>query len=212
MKVYAAADIHGRAAKLEAIRERVAAHRPDVLVVAGDVTRLGKVAPVLKKLDEMGVPVLMVRGNSDSRKVDLRLDRYSNLHSLHLKIVERGGVPFVGAGGTAPIPFRSKIRLREKGIVASLAAMVNGASVVVVHPPPLGVLDEALGRFHAGSGGVAALIEKRGPRLLICGHIHERAGVATVGNTVVVNSAMSRSCKGAVIHLDGNEPPEVEMV
>ncbi len=207
------ADIHGRPARLKAIRERVAVHRPDALVVAGDVTRrFGRVEPVLKELKEMGPPVLMVRGNSDSRKVDLMMDRRPNPRSLHLNIVELEGVSFVGAGGTMPIPFRSKIRLREKRIIASLAPMVTGASVVVVHPPPLGVLDEVLGRFHAGSGGVMALIEERGPRLVICGHIHERAGVASVGDTVVVNCAMSRSSKGAIIDLDGSKTPEVKMV
>ncbi len=56
------------------------------------------------------------------------------------------------------------------------------------------------------------LIEERKPRLLICGHIHERAGVAQVGSTVVVNCAMSRTSAGAIIDLNGSLPPEVEMV
>ncbi|MCP4692028.1 MAG: phosphoesterase, partial [Desulfobacterales bacterium] len=60
MRVYAVADIHGRAWKMGAIRERVNALRPDALAVAGDVARLGKVAPVLEELNGLGVPVFAV--------------------------------------------------------------------------------------------------------------------------------------------------------
>jgi Icc-related predicted phosphoesterase len=51
------------------------------------------------------------------------------------------------------------------------------------------------------------LVEKKQPRLLICGHIHESAGVAEVGATTVVNCSLPRTGQGVMIELeDGNQP------
>jgi Icc-related predicted phosphoesterase len=43
--------------------------------------------------------------------------------------------------------------------------------------------------LHAGSPGLRDLIRQTGPRLFICGHIHEAAGAERMGRTLVVNAA-----------------------
>ena len=76
MRIYAVSDIHGKADRLARIRENVAAHKPDVLVVAGDITQYGGHRLVVSRLNDLGLPVLAVRGNSDWPVVDRLLEGF----------------------------------------------------------------------------------------------------------------------------------------
>jgi Icc-related predicted phosphoesterase len=204
MRIYAVADIHGKAENLARIRSLVDRLKPDVLVAAGDLTNFSRAEAVVARLNGLAVPVLAVRGNTDRPAIDDLLARYPNTTNLHLSTTTIGGVRFAGAGGTIPLPFRSRICLREKALIDQLAAVSSSETVVVVHPPPKGTLDMAFGRFHVGSRVVAAFVERTRPPLLICGHVHEHSGIASLNATVVVNCAMSAKCAGALIQIDGH--------
>ena len=212
MLIYAVADIHADMRRMMMIRENIAAHEPDVLVVAGDLFNYTRTAPVLKALDDMPVPVFAVRGNSDPAWHEKRFAIYPNLTSLHLKRVDAGGFSFTGIGGTLPVPFRSRFRLRERAVLERAGRMVDRKTVLVVHPPPYGMLDQVMGRFSAGAKGVSSLISERRPWVVICGHIHEAAGAACIDQTLVVNCSIARSGHGALIRLDGGHPPVARML
>jgi Icc-related predicted phosphoesterase len=160
----------------------------------------------------MPVPVLAVRGNTDLKKVDHLLDDYPNTSSLHLKEQKVNGQKFVGVNGTIPVPLSSRIGLREKWIINTLEALVDDSSVLVVHSPPRGVLDEAFGRFHAGCRRLYQLVVQCQPRLVLCGHIHERPGIATIGQTTVVNCCLSRTGRGAMVDFDRECSLKAEML
>ena len=212
MRIYAVADIHGKPAKIERIRKVLSDSKPDTLVVAGDITNYVNADRVLKQLDSMPVPVLAIRGNTDLPKVDHLLEQYPNTSSLHLKEQTIGGIKFTGVGGTIPVPFNSRISWRERGIFDRLTKLVNDDSVLVVHCPPRGVLDEVLGRFHAGCRRLYQLISHRQPRLVICGHIHESPGIAYIGQAPVVNCCLSRTGRGAMVDLDSNGSVSVDIL
>ncbi len=59
---------------------------------------------------------------------------------------------------------------------------------------------------------VLNLVEQKQPRLLICGHIHEAAGVSEIGETTVVNCSIPKSGKGMMIDVGEGSKPEIEMV
>jgi hypothetical protein len=208
MRIYAVADIHGRQERLAAVETHLAAHHPDVLVVAGDLSRRRHPRAVLASLSRFGLPVLLVRGNSDSRQLETRLGSYPALKSLHLICRTVNGVDFVGVSGTLPLPFHSRLGFREASTAARLADLLAPGSVLVAHPPPYGVRDQVLGCLHAGSRAVKRLVTQCAPALVICGHIHEGSGVARTGRTVVVNCAMNRWCSGVLIDYDGRSAPE----
>ncbi|MBC2709945.1 MAG: metallophosphoesterase family protein [Desulfosarcina sp.] len=212
MLIYAAADIHGRQDRIRAIQNRVAAHRPDILVLAGDLSRRWRPGDMLDPLNRFSLPVLVIRGNSDSRRLDTLLPLYPNLHALHLTRQSVSGVEFVGIGGTLPLPFHSRLGLQETEAVAKASGMLQAHSVLVVHPPPYGARDRVLGKFHAGSRSVRQLVDCCSPALVICGHIHEQSGVEAIGKTVVVNCAMGRSSEGALIRYDGRSAPVCTML
>ena len=204
MLIYAVADIHANPERIEHIRRTVSAHHPDVVVVAGDIINYLHPEKTFAQLNEMSLPVLMVRGNSDPGYIEKHFKKFSNLTSLHLNRVTVKSIAFTGLSGTIPLPFRNRVRFREKALINSVYPLIDAQSIVVVHPPPWGVLDQVMGRFHSGSKMVREIVEKTQPKLLICGHIHEASGIETIGQTTVVNCSMAMTGRGVMIELDQN--------
>ena len=212
MRIYAVADIHGRPDRMGLIKENTIRLEPDVLVVAGDITNFIHPLPTIARLSDLPVPVLAIRGNTDLKRVERLIAKHPNISPLHLKKIAIDNVCFVGVSGTVPIPFSSRIGLREGPVLKKIMPLLKRDSVLVAHPPPWGTLDEVLGRFHAGCRSLYRIVSRAQPRLLICGHIHERPGTAFIGETLVVNCAMGRAGAGAVIDLDIDQNPKVEML
>lgn len=209
--IYAVADLHGRRDAVRSVRENVARHRPDVIVVAGDITGLFRPSATVEALAGLDMPVLAVRGNSDLRRVDRLVDAMPGCRSLHGRAETVAGVRFVGIGGTIPVPFHSRIDWRERALLDRMRPLVDSRAVLVTHTPPRGVRDEVGGGIPAGSRALREFILDRQPRLNICGHIHERAGTAMLGKTLVVNCAVFREFRGALIRISEDAPPEVDI-
>ncbi|MBN2516910.1 MAG: metallophosphoesterase family protein [Deltaproteobacteria bacterium] len=202
MRIYAVADLHGRTDRINLIKNKVSELNPDIVVIAGDITNYSNPGPIISQINELPIPVMAIRGNTDRPKVEDMLKRCSNITALHLNEIIMDGIPFIGASGTVPIPFSSRLRFRERRFHEQLELLINRQSVLVVHPPPWGLLDEAFGRFHAGCRRLLKTVMRRQPRLVICGHIHERPGLAFIRETLVVNCSMGRTGNGALIDLD----------
>jgi Icc-related predicted phosphoesterase len=183
-----------------------------VLVIAGDITNYTDSLSVIKDLNDMPLPVLAVRGNTDLSRVEKLLERASNISSLHLNKIELNGVTFTGVSGTIPVPFHSRLCFFEKRIIEKIKDLLERKAVFVAHPPPRGILDEAFDRFHAGSDGLYKMIVRCQPRLFLCGHIHERPGWKYVGETLVVNCNMGKGRGGALVTYDGASTMKVKML
>ena len=212
MRIFAVADIHGRLEYISRIMANLRQYQADLLVVAGDLTRYKGSRKIVSQLSEFSVPCLCVRGNTDWPDVERWISVSGDIHNLHLREQFIDGIHFAGAGGTVPLPFHSRIRLRENVLLKKLAPMVTEDTILIAHPPPYGTLDRVLGRFHAGSRNLRHFLTKIRPRLLICGHVHEDSGIGQVGNTTVVNCAMSKRCAGALIELDAKRIQSIEMM
>jgi len=212
MRIYAVSDLHGRKDRIARIRDTIADLRADLLVIAGDITNYTNARSVVNDLNDMPVPVLAVRGNTDLSRVETLIEGASNISSLHLNTVQIKGVTFVGVSGTIPVPFYSKLCCFEKRIIDKIENLLERETVLVAHPPPRGILDEAFGRFHAGSRGLYSMIARRQPRLFLCGHIHERPGWRYVGETLVVNCNISEEWGGALVTYDGKVDVKVAML
>lgn len=212
MRIYAVADIHARQDRIRRIRHNLLQSKPDVLVVAGDITQFTRPAPVIDQLSKMPVPVLAIRGNTDIARVESLMDQRPNISSLHLRRICMSGIPFVGVSGTLPLPFRSQICLRETRMIGRMERLVRKDAFLVVHPPPWGTLDKVAGRFHAGSRGVRELILKCRPAVAVCGHIHEHPGLSSLGKTLVVNCSMGRVGEGSLIDVDEEGKVRITML
>ena len=191
-------DIHGKASRLEAVERNVAALRPDLLVLPGDITGPFFKERALERLAGLGVEVLAVRGNSEWFMPD---DAFSScgMTSLHLREVKKGDISFAGVGGAVPLPFRTRVRFSEARLIDSLWNLVDQDSVFVTHPPPYGARDQVLGKASAGSRLIREIVDERRPAMVLCGHIHEGAGICHCGETLVVNCSFYRNKAGALI-------------
>ncbi|MBW1848664.1 MAG: metallophosphoesterase family protein [Deltaproteobacteria bacterium] len=212
MIIYAVADIHGNPKRISLINDNFKKLNPDILVVAGDITNYTKAASVITQLSDMPVPVLAVRGNADLPKVENLLDKYPNTDSLHFKQISLNGICFTGISGTIPVPFSSRICLREKRALNKLESLIKDSSVLVFHTPPRWTRDEVMGKFSAGSRNLYKFVRKNQPNVLICGHIHERAGFTSIGKTLVVNCSISKTCAGAIIDYHKGGKPKAKII
>jgi hypothetical protein len=210
--IYATADLHGNLDRLNRIADNVDALKPNALVIAGDITGHRETAAYIRRLNDLPVPVLTIRGNMDAQEIEKLIESCSNVTSLHQREVSIDGVRFVGMGGTIPVPFSSRICFREKQMIEAMDHLIKTDSVLVAHPPPYGTLDEGFGNLHAGSRGLRRLLLEKQPKILICGHIHEKPGWAYVEKTLVVNCSMGRGGSGALIVLIGDAMPMVRML
>jgi Icc-related predicted phosphoesterase len=187
VKLLAFSDLHRDKDCAERLVEMSA--EADIVVGAGDFAtmRLG-LERTIETLSAITVPTVLVPGNAES---DTELWRacadWPSADVLHGQGKEIAGVEFFGlGGGVPPTPFPWSFDLSEEEAAAKLESCPEGA-VLVVHSPPKGHLDEALGR-HLGSAAVLELIERKRPRLALCGHIHQCwGGEATIGPTRVLN-------------------------
>jgi Icc-related predicted phosphoesterase len=67
--------------------------------------------------------------------------------------------------------------------------------ILVCHQPPYGTLDKVTAKFapahwqgkHAGSKAIADYIQRKQPKYVFCGHIHEGEGMKKIGRTEVYN-------------------------
>ena len=66
---------------------------------------------------------------------------------------------------------------------------IDNQSIVVAHDPPYKCLDKCSDGREVGSKSIRKLIEEKQPKIWLCGHIHEAAGVDKIGNTMVFNCA-----------------------
>jgi hypothetical protein len=201
MKLIAVADLHGKEDRLLGIADHVKAYQADVLVVAGDIAGRRTAVRVVERLSRLSIPVLVVKGNSDASLLTSEMRKYNNLIDLHLKQTRIAGVPFIGLSGTVPLPFYNKIRLREGKLLHQLEQMVTIRGILVTHTPPRGSVDKVLGRFHAGSSGLRRLVENLQPLLVICGHIHEAAGVVYRGTSCIINCSIGSRGNGVMVEL-----------
>lgn len=211
MRIYAVADLHGRPDKMGIVARTTQELKPDVIVAAGDLTPFLRPRPSLAELSRLGVPVLAVTGNSDFMGGRRALDQANGIEDLHLNPTTVNGIEFVGLSGTVPVPFRTRVGILENRLFEQLKSIVSCNTVVVAHPPPFGILDKVAGKLHAGSTRLRQLLETHRPRLFICGHIHEDAGVEQFNDTLVVNASVGRASHGAIIdfHAEGTVNAEL---
>jgi len=214
LKIYAVADIHARQQRLDCITANVNRLSPDLVVVAGDLTSYRASPFVVQHLAGLPVPVFAIRGNTDRKMVGRQIKCTPGISSGYLPPTPHQPFGLVGLNGTLPIPFRSRIALKETRILKNISPLVNSKTILVVHTPPWGILDEVMGKFHAGSKNLLGFIRRKEPLMLLCGHIHERPGVKQLGKTCIVNCTMGHGSQGAFIHYQnsGSNGPAVQLL
>lgn len=185
MKILATADIHNT--DLQSITPYVKGC--DLVVLAGDfMPDHGRSNDLWLKsvfflwCATVKVPIVLIPGNHDKylRDVKLAVDWPANVHYLLDSEIVINGVRFYGTpwshwhGKKKKTPGLFEIgneALREK-----FDAIPEGVDVLISHAPPKVCGSErhklGLKQFVDGSSVLRKAIDKKTPRLVICGHVH----------------------------------------
>lgn len=188
-------DVHATFEHLDTVLERVREVGCDGILLVGDIgshdvnfaamrtpegdaAYRASVVEVLRRCRALGAPVAYVPGNHDLP--DLDFDGNADHTALDV-----GGLRVAGVGGAGPAAFGFCYEWGEDDI---RARTVPPCDVLLCHTPPART---ALGQTHRGhDAGSEAIRELADSHMgfLVCGHIHEAAGVQQVGSCVCVNA------------------------
>ncbi len=189
MKILAVSDIHGDLGLVKKVAKIIDKENIDLVILAGDQTwfsenTAGLVGPLTKK------PALIIPSNHETEGTIKKWENmYPNLKSIHAKSQIIEGVGFFGSGtmdwGLNGFDNYSKKIFNELEKSHKNIKKLK-KKVMITHVPPAGTALELLG--FTGSQGITKAIKKFSPNYLICGHIHEGAGlIEKIHSTKVMN-------------------------
>jgi Icc-related predicted phosphoesterase len=193
MKIVSFGDVHMATRNLARMHDVM--RDTDLVIVSGDLTNFGDSVDAAKVIGEVRRAcgrVLALPGNLDAADVIPYLEREGV--ALHGRGMMVDGVAIFGCGGSNITPFNTPTEFTEDEIYATL---VRGYSEVrdvrpllmICHPPPFETrCDRIAGGRAVGSTAARRFIEEFKPDVCISGHIHESAGVDTIGPTMILNA------------------------
>lgn len=193
MKIVSFGDIHMTTARMQALGNEL--RSADLVVLSGDLTNFGGVSDarrVIRAAQAYGAAVLALPGNLDRPEVVPFLQAEGV--SLHGERRCYGDLVVYGCGGSNLTPFRTPLEYPDDDLWrlmqrAGADVPAGACEVLVCHTPPYATRTDRLrdGR-PVGSPAVRQFVVERQPALCITGHIHESAGVDTLGRTRIVNA------------------------
>jgi len=185
MMLLAFVDTHGDIESLQKIKKKSA--KADIILCAGDISIFeNHLKALLAELNSFNKPVLIVPGNHESEgRLRTECEHHKNLIYLHKEFYEQDNLLFAGYGGGGFSlrdekfeRFSEKIKLKK----------IGKQLILLFHAPPYGNRTDLIMDEHAGNKSYRDFIHEEKPLLVICGHLHENAGVQDkIGKTVVIN-------------------------
>ena len=187
MKALAFVDLHEDKKALQKLLERAKQKDIEFLISAGDLSQFGRnLRYVLKQLNDLGKKIYLIPGNHESEDVIAGMVKdYPNCLNLHKLAINVGEYVFLGYGGGGFSHEDSEFRK----ISRQWYGEHQGKKIVLVtHGPPHGTKVDSLGGSYVGNKDFRSFIERIKPKLVLCGHIHENAGVQDkIGESQILN-------------------------
>jgi Icc-related predicted phosphoesterase len=132
-------------------------------------------AQMFATLTQAEVQVFYIWGNDDFIEASPPSGRIKFIHGCRIELG-----PWNLVGYQYSLPFVGGPHEREETSIAAdlarLAPLVDSQTVLVTHSPAYGVLDLGILNMNAGSPAILELVQRRGVRAHVHGHIHRCAG------------------------------------
>ena len=191
MRLVLLSDTHGRHERL-AIPARV-----DLIVHAGDFTRRGGEAEMVRFLDWLAsfeAPKLLVAGNHDrfAEASPHAMRQHCRARGISYLTHERADVAGLRVFGSPFVPrFRNMAFNLDRGapLESAWRAIPSELDLLVTHGPPHGTLDRVVIGRHVGCEALRDALRARKIALHVMGHIHEARGEALVDERRCFNVA-----------------------
>lgn len=198
MKLLVISDLHAANDVLDKMDEQF--KDADAVLFAGDFAECfkpetGKAA--LEKMTSKHDTIFAVLGNCDNEDFMDDLDEQDVC--VEKALVFHEGLAVAGAGGGSKFTGKTEFERTEEEILSDFDIVVNSVKdsgdnslwqnlILISHNPPKGEKCDAVNAdLHAGSQMFTDFINENQPLAVICGHIHEGAGIEKIGNTTVIN-------------------------
>jgi len=203
-RVLCVTDAHGADAALAALEKFLSGQKPDLVLMGGDFTHVGKPEDYAQKflvvIEKAGVPVFAVHGNMDSPEVKGLIEKRGV--SIHAKNVKWKGFEFAGLGGGPKSVLSTLIEYENDEAAKFIEGIIGPETIVLSHAPPYGTKADDIGNgVHIGMPALREAVEKIQPRAVICGHAHENQGIERIGKTLVIKVPALKDGKAALVEL-----------
>ena len=186
MKFLTFVDSHQDKKVLKALLKRASQNDIDFIICAGDFTDFGRgVHETLKPFNSLKKPFYFIQGNHEEN-IDLEeaAKKYEFCHFLHKKVLELENYIFCFYGGGGFAQRDSEFRK----VAREWYSKYNGEKIALItHMGPVDTKLDLLPMGHVGSIDIRKFIERIKPKLVVCGHLHETAGLTDeIGKTKMV--------------------------
>jgi Icc-related predicted phosphoesterase len=208
MKIVSFGDVHMATRNLARMGEVLS--DTDLVIVSGDLTNFGGIDDAKRVIADVRAAcprLLALPGNLDKREVTPLLEHEKI--ALHGKGLVIDGVSIFGCGGSNITPFNTPTELTEDEIYDTLMRGYREVRdrrplLMICHTPPFETkCDRIIGGRAVGSPAARRFIEEIQPDVCISGHIHESAGVDSIGHTMVLNAGPFKGGGYIVVRSDG---------
>jgi Icc-related predicted phosphoesterase len=210
VKIVSFGDVHMATRNLDRMGDVM--RDTDLVIISGDLTNFGGRAEAGKVLSDVrrACPnVLALSGNLDRLEVIPFLVEEGV--ALHGKGTVVSGVGIFGCGGSNITPFATPTELTEDEIYATLRAGYEQVRehrplLMICHTPPFDTkCDRIVNGTPVGSTAARRFIEEVQPDVCVSGHIHESAGVDSIGSTRIFNAGPFKGGGYVVLRAEGNQ-------
>lgn len=188
MKVLAFTDMHGSLKAMQSIKSK--SKSADMIFCCGDITIFEQdLEKIIKKLDSIGKPVLIIPGNHESpENLEDACEKTKNIHLLDDSFYETNEFIILGAEGNGFSTEDKQFRKNAKKFKKILAKRKGKKFLLITHAPPYETKHDLLMENHCGNKDIKKFIKETKPEFAFCGHIHENSYTKDkIGNTVTIN-------------------------
>ena len=193
MKFLVISDLHGNKEILDKMQTQF--NEADAVLFAGDFTKFNEIEtglPALEKLCAMHDTIYSVLGNCDP------CDFIENLENKDINVqgclITQSGLAFAGSGGGSKFSGDTPNEREDNELAEDFNIVTDTFDgewnnlIAIMHNPPKDTkCDMIPNGIHVGSPALRSFIEKVQPLAVVTGHIHESAGIDTIGKTTVIN-------------------------
>ncbi|MCD6509087.1 MAG: metallophosphoesterase [Thermoprotei archaeon] len=196
--ILALSDIHGNLYNVRRLASR--RETADLILISGDITDFGSLdeaKAVLTILSEITESILYVPGNCDPPQLLEKGVPGYEAGWLHGRVIRYDNLLIGGLGGGGLSPFGTPIELTEEEFEEYAVRISNSwremkqekdIRILLSHMPPLRTkLSLTYSGDDIGSSSIRNLIEENLVELCLCGHLHERRGIDTMGRCLLIN-------------------------
>ncbi len=197
MKFLTFTDLHEDKSVLKILLKRISQDDIDFVICAGDISTFGRgLKHALRQFDQIGKKFYVIPGNHESDEMLKEASKgLSNCIIFHKRAFKIENYVFLGYGTDGFSLEDAEFRK----IAREWYGKYKGEKIVLVtHGPPFGTKIDLMEKRHVGNKDYRKFIERVTPKLVICGHLHETAGVMDqIGKSKIIHPGW----EGMVIEL-----------